>query len=135
MMDAKCKNVDNCTQTQLQPGIRVFYAIQKEVTSMQNSQAVKTGVALKSLDLKSCKIKGCSQEVTTKMLRFTRSWLLKLINLKICGCFLAATFDFYNNFHPSFYRPHQLLQLGCFSMLTVMSHEARKEQNESKRPL
>ena len=83
MMDAKCKNVDNCTQTQLQPGIRVFYAIQKEVTSMQNSQAVKTGVALKSLDLKSCKIKGCSQEVTTKMLRFTRSWLLKLINLKI----------------------------------------------------
>ena len=33
-------------------------AIQKEVISAQNSQAVKNGAALKSLGEKSCEIKG-----------------------------------------------------------------------------
>ena len=39
----------NYTQTQLKTGIRTFYTIQKEMRSMQNSQAVKNGAALKSL--------------------------------------------------------------------------------------
>ena len=63
-------------------GIRIFYAIQKEVRIIQNSQA-KNGAALKSLGGKRCEIKGGGQEITTKMLRFISLWPL----------FLAATFD------------------------------------------
>ena len=37
---------------------------------MQNSQAVKKCVALKSLGKKTCEIKGGSQEMATNILRF-----------------------------------------------------------------
>ena len=45
--------------------------------SCKNSQAVKTGVALKSLGEKSCEIKGDGQEMTTKMLRFRKFLAIK----------------------------------------------------------
>jgi len=53
VLNAKGKTVANYTQTQLKVGIRTFYAMQKEVRSRQNSQAVKNGAALKSLGEKS----------------------------------------------------------------------------------
>ena len=41
MLNAKGKNVANYTQTQLKVGIRTFYAIQKEVRSMQKKKTAK----------------------------------------------------------------------------------------------
>jgi len=64
VLNAKCKNVDNCTQTPLKAGIRTYYTIQMHA-------AVKTGAALKSLGEKICDIKGGSQEMATSIiLRF-----------------------------------------------------------------
>ena len=44
------------------------YKVQKEVKSTQNSQAVKNGAALKSLDEKTCEIKGGGKEMAAMML-------------------------------------------------------------------
>jgi len=40
-MNAKGKNVANYTQTQLKTGIRTFYALQKEVRSLQKQPSCK----------------------------------------------------------------------------------------------
>ena len=63
MLNAKSKNVDNYTWTQLKAGIRTFYSIQKKKwDQFKNSQAVKTGVALKSLGQKVVKLKVAAKK-------------------------------------------------------------------------
>jgi len=60
-------NVDDFTQTQLRLALGPFISYRKKWDPFKNSQAVKTGAALKNLGEKSSEIKGGSKEMTTKI--------------------------------------------------------------------
>ena len=71
----------------------------------KNSQAVKTGVALKSLGKKCCEIKGGGQEMVTKI----------ILNLKI---FLAISWPpplISQLFHPGFKGCTSFYSLAVFA--------------------
>ena len=74
ILNAKGKNADNYTQTQVKAG---FYTKQKEVHPYKTSQVVKTGLVLKSLGEKSCEIKCGGKEMA-------RHKHFKILKLKTC---------------------------------------------------
>ena len=62
---------------------------------MQKRPSRRKWCGRKSPGEKSCEIKGGSQEMTTKMLRFTRFYMVINIYIKpynICGHFLVTNF-------------------------------------------
>ena len=113
ILNAKGKNVDNCTETQLKGAIRTFIPYKKKWDLSKNSQAIKTGTALKSL--------GEKQVVKSRVV--AKKWP-KLITLNVYGHFLAATFDFTAFFLQTFKGRTSFYSLAVLTWIILITKQA-----------